>query len=391
MIGVAEAQARVLALGTPVDVERRALADAVGCWAAEDVYARRSQPAADLSSMDGYAVRHADLPGPWRLVGESAAGSPYVERCRPGEAIRISTGATVPLGADTVLIQEEVVQQGDTISWTASSTLKEGSWIRSKGSDFGRGAMLLAQGTTITASRAALAAMGGYDTLATRRAVRVAIASTGNELVVPGSDPEGGLPDANSPMLAAMLETLPARAQIAGIVSDQRDDLAELFAGSRDMDILVTTGGASVGDHDLVRPALLAAGGAIDFWRIAMRPGKPLLAGTLGSTVVLGLPGNPVSAFVTATLFLLPLVRHLAGAHDPLPRTIFAELGEPLPEVGARTDYLRARWADGCLTPLPSYDSGALVPLAAADAFIVRAAGSPPALAGARVAAILLT
>jgi molybdopterin molybdotransferase len=189
---------------------------------------------------------------------------------------------------------------------------------------------------------------------------------------------------------AALLRDLPIDVRDAGIVPDRLPALAKAFAAAKGSDIIVTTGGASVGDHDLVRPALEMAGATLDFWKVAMRPGKPLMAGTIGETIVLGLPGNPVSAFVTATLFLLPLVRHLSGARNPLPRRIAATCTEPLAAVGPRTDFIRARWHDGGLAPLPSIDSGVLSSLARADALIIREAGSAPAARGLSVEAILL-
>ncbi len=400
MITPEEAQARILALGVPVAVETVAMLEAAGRWAAGDVAARRTQPARDLSAMDGYAIRFADLPGPWRVVGESAAGLPFAGSVGAGEAARIFTGAAVPNGADTVVIQEEVTRDGDALTLTGegpphNGPPHQGAHIRRAGSDFTHGDRLIAAGDALTPAALALAAMGGHGTLAVHRRIRVAVLSTGDELVPPGADTgDDRLPNSNAPMLAAMLGALPVEIIDLGIVADDRAALAAAFGLAGGCDILVTSGGASVGDHDLVRPVLLDLGATLDFWKVAMRPGKPLMAGklgdTLGTKIVLGLPGNPVSAFVTATLFLLPLVRHLSGARLSLPRRIPATCIAPLPAVGPRTDFVRARWEGGALAPLSSTDSGALSSLARADALIVRAAGSEATPAGQPVEAILL-
>lgn len=391
MIDWREAHVRVFALAQPVDIETVPLLDAAGRYASAPVVAHRTQPARDLSAMDGYAIRFADLPGPWRVIGESAAGVPFAEAVGAGETARIFTGAAVPDGADIIVIQEEVARSGDTLTLTGEGPPRIGAHIRRAGSDFANGDVLIETGVALTPARLALAAMGGHGALPVRRRVQVALLSTGDELVAAGVDAgPDRLPNSNAPMLVAMLGGLPVDLTDLGIVPDDRTALAAAFDHARDFDIVVTTGGASVGDHDLVRPVLLDLGATLDFWKVAMRPGKPLMAGTLGQAVVLGLPGNPVSAFVTATLFLLPLVRHLFGARDPLPPQLPATLDGSLPAVGARTDFVRARWSDGRLAPLPSGDSGALSSLAQADVLIVREAGSPALAAGEIVSAIAI-
>jgi molybdopterin molybdotransferase len=391
MITPGEAQARIIALGVQVSVETIPLLEAAGRWAASDTPARRTQPARDFSAMDGYAIRYADLPGPWRVVGEAAAGSPFNGHVGTGEAARILTGAAVPDGADTIVIQEEVVRNDDTLTLTGEGPPHQSAHIRRAGSDFTSGDRLVTTGDHLNPARLALAAMGGHSHLDVHRRIRVAILSTGDELVPVGTDiADDRLPNSNAPMLAAMLGALPVEIVDLGIVPDDRAALAAAFARAQGCDILVTSGGASVGDHDLVRPVLLDLGASLDFWKVAMRPGKPLMAGTLGTAIVLGLPGNPVSAFATATLFLLPLVRHLSGAREPLPRRIPATCNAPLPAVTARTDFVRARWEGGALAPLASIDSGVLSSLAQADAFIVRSAGSPATPTGQPVEAILL-
>lgn len=391
MIGWEEAQARILALGEPVSVETVPLNEAANRWAAEDIVARRTQPARDLSSMDGYAIRFADLPGPWRVVGSSAAGMPFTGTVSANEAARIFTGAALPDGADTVVIQEDVTRDGEALTLSGDGPTDAGAYIRRTGSDFARGTRLVATGERLSPAPLALAAMGGHGALTVHRRIRVALLSTGDELVAPGSAIDlDRLPNSNAPMLAAMLADLPVEIVDLGIAADTREDHAAAFARAADCDVLVTSGGASVGDHDLVRPVLLEMGASLDFWKVAMRPGKPLMAGRLGTTIVLGLPGNPASAFATATLFLLPLVRHLSGARAPLPRRIPAKVGAPMPAVGIRTDFIRARWDDGALTPLPSNDSGVLTSLAQADAFILRPAGADAIPAGTQVEALLL-
>jgi molybdopterin molybdotransferase len=386
-----DALARLLALAAPVEIETLPLIEAAGRWAAEAVLATRTQPARDLSAMDGYAIRHADMPGPWRVAGESAAGSPCAGTVSTGEAVRIFTGAALPEGADTVIIQEDVTRTGDTMILTGDGPPAPSTHIRRAGSDFAAGQVLIEAGTLLTPARIGLAAIGGHATLPVRRSIRVALISTGDELAPVGSDPDPNrIPASNAIMLRAMLAALPVEITDFGIVPDDRAALATTFTkAAADHDILVTTGGASVGDHDLVQPALIDAGATIDFWKIAMRPGKPLMAGRLDKAIALGLPGNPVSAFVTATLFLKPLIAHLSGASDPAPPTITARLAADLPAVGPRTDYVRAHWSGGTIAPL-SGDSGMLVPLAAATALLVRLAGSPPARKGDDVTVIIL-
>jgi molybdopterin molybdotransferase len=387
LLSVAEAQARILALARPLPQETVPLLAAAGRYAARDVAARRTQPAAALSAMDGYAIRFADLPGPWTVVGESAAGGGLDRPLGPGEAARIFTGAPLPAGADTVFLQEEAARDGARLSLAGEGPPRRGAHIRAAGSDFTLGATIIATGDALTPARVALAAIGGHGTLPVRRRVRVALISTGDELVAPGVPTPGTLlPSSNAPMLAALLGTLPVDVTDHGIVRDDLAALATAFAAAVEKaDILVTTGGASVGDHDLVRPALERAGATIDFWRIAMKPGKPLMAGTRGDAVVLGLPGNPVSAFVTATIFLLPLIRASLGATAPLPRLQPAILASPLPATGPRAEYLRGRWLGGQVEQLPAQDSAALAALAAADLLIARPAHAAPAAAGESV------
>lgn len=377
LLPVAEAQTRLLALARAVDSETVPIAQAAGRWAATDIIARRTQPAADLSAMDGYAIRYADLPGPFTLIGESAAGKTFPGTMGPGETVRIFTGAALPEGADTVMVQEEVSAEGTRITLTGEGPAYPGRNVRRKGLDFDQGDTLIAKGERLTPARIAVAGTGGHGALLVNRRIRVAIAATGDELVPAGTTPQGvELPETNGVMLAAILADLPVEVIDLGILPDRLDVLSKAFAGI-DADIIVTTGGASVGDHDLVRPALEAAGGRIDFWRIALRPGKPMMAGRLGKAVTLGLPGNPVSAFVTAHLFLRPLVAAAAGARDPLPRTYAATMAEPLKPNDHRQDYLRGEVTDGQVRVAAIQDSSMLLALARANCLVLREPGAP--------------
>ena len=389
LLPVPEALARLLALAPVMETEQAPLVAALDRALAEPIHATRTQPAADLSAMDGYALRFAELRQPLTVIGEAAAGTaPFA--IQPGEAARIFTGAAVPHGADVILIQEEATRDGDRVTLSGEGPPAIGAHIRRAGSDFRAGDLLADTGTAVTPAVVALAAAAGHGTLPVRRRPRIAILSTGDELVPPGQPLNGvQLPSSNAPMLAALLARLPVDVQDRGIV---RDDLATLTAAFADAaawaDIIVTTGGASVGDHDLVRPALVAAGGRIDFWRIALKPGKPLLAGRIGNAVALGLPGNPVSAYVTALLFLLPLAAHMAGAGHRLPRTEHLPLATPLPATGPRREYLRAMDRDGHAAPLTGHDSAALRRLPQADLLILRESHAPAAPAGADVTVI---
>ena len=385
LLAVEEAQARLLALREPLGSENIAFSESLGRHLSDDVIALRDQPAAPISAMDGYAIRFDDLPGPWTVIGESAAGAAPDRSVGSSEAMRIFTGALLPPGADTVIVQEDVARDDDALSMTADGPRARGRHIRPSAADFAAGDRLLAAGTRLTPGAIAAAAMSGAGQLAVGRRPRVAIVTTGDELVQPGRPlAPGQIPDSNGVMLAAMLA-----GEVAAAVQPHHlpDDRAKLVSALKELarrhDVIVTVGGASVGDHDHVRGALDDAGGRLDFWKIAMKPGKPLIAGTLGDAILLGLPGNPSSAFVTATLFLLPLVRHLAGARYPLPSVHRAPLAAPLDEGGTRRDYLRARLEDGRLVPMIGQESGRTLPLASANALLIRDIGAPARDAGA--------
>jgi len=385
MIGVEEAQARLLALASPLPAIEVSVSQAVGHFLAEDVVAKRTQPAADLSAMDGYAIRFADLPGPWRVIGESAAGRPFDGRIDNAEAVRIFTGAHVPDGADSILIQEEAGRDGEMLNLTGQGPPILGAHVRRKGGDFSNGDRLLVAGERLNAGAIAAAVMAGYGALSVGGYPKVSIIGSGDELLPPGVHcDDAHIPSSNSVMLAAMLNGLPCSVDDKGIVADNLPDLVAAFRACAGSDIIVTSGGASIGDHDLVQQALRNVGAEIDFWKVAMRPGKPVMAGRLGNAIVLGLPGNPSSAFVTAFLFLLPLVRHLAGSNSPLPEPISAALAKDLPAGGQRTVYFRARIENGEISMFNRQDSGMLAPLSQANALLINPAGSLPRLAGSK-------
>ncbi|MGC6401571.1 molybdopterin molybdotransferase MoeA [Sphingomonas sp. FW199] len=383
LLPLADAQARLIDMAMPVAAEALPIAGCAGRWAAEPVAALRTQPSSDLSVMDGYAIANAALPGPWTVIGESAAGRPHAGPVGPGQAVRIFTGAVMPAGADCVLVQEEAARDGDRLILTGAGPAAPGSNVRHRGLDFSSGATLIRAGERMTPARLAMAAMAGHGALSVRRPVRVAVAATGDELRPPGT-PMGDaqIPETNRLMLAAMLADLPVDIVDLGILPDNLETLTRAFARV-DADLLVTSGGASVGDHDLVQPALAAAGWSIDFWRVALRPGKPVMAGRRGDALVLGLPGNPVSAFATAMLFVRPAIAALGGSVDPLPRLTPAILADPLPANGERTDFLRAAiLPDGRVGAAAVQDSSMLMTLARATCLIHRPADAPAAAVG---------
>ncbi len=381
LITVAEAHARLMALFHPLDIEEVPLAQAAGRVLARDVVAARAQPPFAASAMDGYAIQLADLVAGARLsvIGVAQAGARFEGRVGPGEAVRILTGAPVPEGADTVLIQEDVARDGDAIEVRVASD--RGPNIRAAAADFDRGARLAAPLRIRPSEMALLAAMNAGRVAARRRPV-VALIPTGDELVVPGEEPG---PDqivcSTSYGIKAMLDAAGAETRVLPIARDSADSLTAAFALAEGVDLIATLGGASVGDLDLVRGTAQAEGLVLEFHKVAMRPGKPLMAGRLRGTPLVGLPGNPVSAMICAHLFLVPAVAAMLGLPASLPTLHRAELGTALSENGPRAHFMRARVEDGAdgwtCHMLPRQDSSLLTELAAANALVTRAPGDP--------------
>lgn len=389
MLSYEEALARLVAACEPVPPVDLPLAEAAGLTLAEDLAARLTQPPFPASAMDGYAMRWDDMPGPWRIIGESAAGRGFDGVVETGEAVRIFTGAPLPVGADTVILQEDVRRDGDTLTLAGDGPPKQGAHIRAAGKDFSAGEPLIAVGTRLSPQHLGLAAAAGHGALAVRRP-RVAILATGDELVPPGEMPQADqIVSSNGVMLAALFRASGADVRDLGIFPDDLGAIGAGLSAAGDADLIITIGGASVGDHDLVQAALKDAGAALDFWKVAIKPGKPLIAGSLGRARVLGLPGNPVSAFVCAVLFALPMLARMAGRKDADPATT-ARLLAPLPANGNRRDHLRARLTSEGVRAFDAQDSAMLGVLAGANALIVRPIDAPAADAGAEVPVLAL-
>ena len=391
MIPVAEALDRVLTGLRVTTAEDVSLDQAVGRVLAEDVVARLTQPPFPASAMDGWAVRAADLatlPATLRQVGYAPAGGSFEGGVGPGETVRLFTGAPVPNGADAILIQEDADFDKATGTVTARETVAEGRYVRPAGLDFRQGEIGVRAGRLLTARDIGLAAAMNHPWLRLRRKPRVAILPTGDEIVRPG-EPIGKnqIVSSNAFALGALVRAVGGEPVQLGIFPDDVDRIASAMRDIATADLLVTTGGASVGDHDLVRAGLTPEGLTLDFWQIAMRPGKPLMFGKVAGTPLLGLPGNPVSTVVCALLFLRPMIQAMLG----LPRAASAEeagrLAVDLPANDRRQDYLRAalaREADGswAVTPMKRQDSSMLSLLSAADALAIRPPNAPAAKAG---------
>jgi molybdopterin molybdotransferase len=399
LLPVEQALQLLLDGAAPLASEKVALGDAIGRVLAADVKALRSQPPFDVSAMDGYAARVSDLVQgrPVKVVGESAAGHPYKMQVGTNEAVRVFTGAVVPKGADVVVEQEAAKREGDSVTLKAHSAGKN---IRPAGNDFSEGAVLLRKGHRITARSLGLAAAADHAALECAKRPRIALLATGDELAMPGA---GGAEDrvivSNPYTVRAMSESEGAAVIESTVLKDRIEVIVEAIERARanGADIIVTMGGASVGDHDLIRPALEKLGAEIGFHRIAFRPGKPTLSAKIGDTHVLGLPGNPVSAFVCAFVFLAPLLRKLQGHTEPVTKPLPAILGVDLWENDERADYLRATstWDEQgrrVVTPFlkKSQDSSLTATLANADCILIRAPNAAAAKAGDLVRVIPL-
>ncbi|MCK8783530.1 molybdopterin molybdotransferase MoeA [Roseomonas sp. NAR14] len=397
MIPVEEARERILRALSPTAEEVVPLPAAWGRVLARPVVARLRQPPQDVSAMDGYAVRAADAVAGARLrvVGTAPAGHPFAGRIGPGEAVRLFTGAFVPAGADAVVIQEDTTAEGED-SVLIREPARPGRHVRRAGLDFATGETLLEPGRRLTARDVGLAAAANHPWLTVHRQPRIGILATGDEIFLPGEPlPTGGIVSSNSHALSAVVRAAGGDPLLLPIAPDDTHAIAAAAMAARHCDLLLTTGGASVGDHDLIQAALGPHGFALDFWKIAMRPGKPLIWGRLGDTPVLGLPGNPVSTMVCAVLFLLPALARLAGLPAGPPPLDIALAGTDLAANDRRLDHLRARTgrdASGRLvaTPFPTQDSSMMATLARAEALIVRPAHAPAVPAGAPIEVILL-
>jgi molybdopterin molybdotransferase len=372
--------------------EQIALSNAVGRVLAEDVAARRTQPPFAVSAMDGYAVRAADVaevPARLKVVGAVPAGQSYPGTLGRGQAVRIFTGAPLPDGADAIVIQEDTARDGDVV--LVREAAPAGHYVRPAGLDFREGDLGLRAGRRLTARDIGLAAAMNRPWLLLRRKPRIAILPTGDEVVMPG-DPVGPnqIVSSNGLALAALVDQCGGIPVHLPIAADDSRSLQRIAVGAEGVDFLVTTGGASVGEHDLVRDALAETGLALDFWKIAMRPGKPLMVGRYRDTPMMGLPGNPVSSLVCGLLFLKPAIERLLGLDAVAATPSRARLAVPLPANDRRQDYLRAmlaRAADGTLEarPFPRQDSSMMSLLALSDCLVIRQPHAPAAAAGEMV------
>ena len=397
LLSVSDALACVTAAFKPLPAEQVGLADALGRVLAEDVRARVTQPPAAVSAMDGYAVRAADVADPpvtLRTVGEAPAGGAYDKTLGPGEAVRIFTGAPTPNGADAVVMQEDTEAEGDRV--TVRIAARKGAHIRPAGLDFSAGAVGLRAGRRLAPRDIGLAAAMNVPWLAVRRRPRVGLIATGDEIVRPG-EPIGPnqIVSSNTLALAALAIEAGAAPLDLGIASDDADSLRRMAAGAESVDVLVITGGASVGEHDMVQSVLGKEGLELDFWRIAMRPGKPMMFGRIRGTPMLGLPGNPVSSLLCGMLFLRPAIDVMLGVEMANEPREGARLDRDLKANDERESYLRARLARGSggelvATPFDKQDSAMMSTLSAAECLIVRAPHAPPAKAGERVEIIRL-
>lgn len=388
MLSIEEALTKIRDAIQPVATEEVFVTDALGRVLAADVIAEVSHPPQAVSAMDGYAVRAADVPkAPTtiKMIGEAAAGHGFTGTVGQGECTRIFTGGGLPEGADTIIIQEDTETDGNQI--TMLEAPKPGQWVRPEGLDFARGKTLLPAGRLLSARDLGLAAAAGATWLVVRQKPRVAVLATGDEVVMPGALRRSDqIVSSNSVALVAYAEVFGAEAVSLGVAADKPDALREKLNDAKGFDLLVTSGGASVGDHDLVQSVSGDQGMELGFYKIAMRPGKPLIFGQLGHTFLLGLPGNPVSTGVTAAIFMRAAIEQLLGL-TPAPLYQAATLGRDLPKNGKRLDFMRAELAPNSeglptATPYERQDSSMMAMFADADCLVMREINAPPATAG---------
>lgn len=388
MLSIEEALAKIRDAIEPVATEDIFVTDALGRVLAADVIAEVSHPPQAVSAMDGYAVRAADVssaPATLKMIGEAAAGHIFTGTVGQGECTRIFTGGGLPDGADTIVIQEDTEASGDQI--TMLEAPKTAQWVRPEGLDFARGKTLLAAGRLLSARDLGLAAAAGATWLKVRQKPRVAVLATGDEVVMPGAPRRPDqIVSSNSIALVGYAEVFGAEALSLGVAADTPDALREKLNDAKGFDLLVTSGGASVGDHDLVQSVSGDQGMELGFYKIAMRPGKPLIFGQLGKTFLLGLPGNPVSTGVTAAIFMRAAIEQLLGL-TPAPLYQAAKLGRDLPKNGKRLDFMRAELTPSSeglptATPYDRQDSSMMAFFADADCLVMREINAPPASAG---------
>ncbi len=397
LTSVEEALGRITGSLKATKSEIVGLEQALGRVLSQDVTARVNHPPSAVSAMDGYAIRSqdaADVPATLKVIGEAPAGGFFKGAVGANEAVRIFTGGPVPKGADAVVIQEVTSRDGDLV--TIEKTIRPGKNIRPEGQDFSHGDTCLKAGTVLSPRHIGLAAAMNADELSVHRRPRIAILSTGNELVEPGGTPgESQIIGSNGPALAAFIADNGGEAIDLGIAPDDPETLGSMAKGAKDCDFFVTTGGVSVGDHDIIEDVLTKAGLEVNFWGVAMRPGKPLLFGHIGEMPFLGFPGNPVSTMVCAVIYLGPAIATLCGAKTVANPVLAAKISCDLRQNDGREDYMRARLAldhDGSLiaTPFDRQDSAMISVLGAADALIRRPPHAPAAAAGTMVSIIPL-
>ena len=400
MISVEQALENILNTIKPLAPEQINISDAIGRVLAQDVISNLTQPPCDISAMDGYAICCNDSINAeneiikLKIVGEAAAGNGYIGKLNVGKAIRIFTGAPIPNGADSVIMQEntERICQETVI---IKQTIKLGNFIRKKGLDFTEGKILITKGKILTARDIALIAAMNVVWLMVYRQPKIAILATGDEIVMPGEKiATGQITSSNSMGLYAAIKTLGAEPILLGIAPDNAESLRQMAAGATGADLLVTTGGASVGDHDLIQKTLGDIGLKVNFWRIAMRPGKPLIFGSINGTPMLGLPGNPVSTMVCSLIFMLPIINKMLGIYNNISNHVMAKLTTKLKANDKRQDYLRAEITydeNGNMqaTPFTKQDSAMLSLLSKSDALIIRPPLAKAADAGDMVTIIL--
>jgi molybdopterin molybdotransferase len=396
MISVQEASDRILKWFSVLPAEDIGLDKARGRVLAKNIISRRTQPPVDLSAMDGYAVRTEDctnIPIKLRCIGEAPAGSSFNGTIGFNEAVRIFTGGPIPLGADAVVLQEDSVAINETVAINEKPNL--GQYIRKAGLDFKAGKDKILAGCSLSVRDIGLAAAMNHPWVSVRRRPRISILATGDEIVRPGEPlGESQIVSSNSISLKTFVEICGGVGINLGIANDDTTSIEAMLAGASGSDLLITTGGISVGDYDLVRQALVSKGLEVDFWKVAMRPGKPVMFGTLGSVPVLGLPGNPVSAMVCSLIFVRPIIEKLLGLVRQVEDEATATLSTPLPPNDLRQDYLRAKLhfaPDGVLTvtAFQKQDSSMVSLLASSDCLIVREPYAPAALTGDKVAILV--